>query len=290
MPMRGINVCLPLIVISSLLRPDSKSYAVEQPILLDFESLQLGDLEGQGGWLPPVGPNEYEVISTSSSGYYIGGKAVQPNGGTSVPFWEPNDGGYRAEAVATYQLDSPVTSSPSQPIAVSFDVLFAGRQSIWVWLSDSRGTSISSPAFGIGTYGSYTYRYGRGRAYLNAYDRYIDLTPGDWLRLTMTLDPVAQSFRGREDNLTTGQLDRRTGLQESDGRTLGEIFNTPPFDPRKWDQINIGWRNGGMYVDNIRVFPIPEPSTVALLYIGAIYLLGRRASKWQSRCSIKTVR
>lgn len=203
---------------------------------------------------------------------------MQPNGRTSVEFYEPNEGRPIAEAVATYQLDTQLTSSPSQSVVVSFDVVLRSHQSVWVWLSDSRGTSISSPAFGIGPYGSYTYRYGRGRVYGHPYDRYIDVTPGDWLRITLTLDPVAQSFQEREDNLTTGQLDRRTGFQESGGRPLGEIFNTPPFDPRRWDQINIGWRHElNTYVDNIRVsVPIPEPSSVYLYLAGIFATVMRR--------------
>ena len=276
--MRRRTECIPLMAVYTFWLAVSNLHAAVPPILLDFESLELGDLEGQGGWLPPVGENEYEVVSTSSSGNYVGGKAVQPNGRTSVQFWEPNDGMYRAEAVATYQLNSPVTTSMRQSVAVSFDVLFKGRENVWVWLSDSRGMSISSPAFGIGTYGSYTFRSGRGRAYLDPYDRYVDVRPNDWLRITMTFDPVAQSAPMRIDNLTTGQFDRRTGLTESGGRPLGEVFNTSAFDPRKWDQINIGWRNElNLYVDNVRVsFPIPEPSSLLLCLAGIFANLMRR--------------
>lgn len=240
---------------------DHNAHAFNASQLIDFENLSLGDLEGQEPWLSPLGSNEFEVVQTSSSGDYEGGQGVKPNGLREAIVNEIRLP--RPEAIATYQLPKQLQYPSSELISISFDVLFDGRQDVWLWFSDSSDAGNMSPAFGIGTFGSYRHRYHGSVAFRNEYSRNIDVQQGHWLRLYMVLDSAEQLAWFREDNLTTGAVDRR-GFEfvEASAYELNRR-GRPDFDPLTWDQVNVGWRNGtGVMIDNI-LFPLPVPEPVS---------------------------
>jgi hypothetical protein len=244
--------------------------------VLNFESLVQGDLEGQGGWLPPIGESEFEVVQSTSSGAYVGGQAIRPNGRREALIDDSEFPWPVSEAIASFKFNPPSNYPVDQPISVHFDALFTGRQSIWIWLSEgSEPSSNQSPAYGIGTAGSFTHRYNYRRSYRDAYEDNIHVEPGNWLRLYMTLDPLDQTVVFSQDNLTTGEIDKRTIHGNRKPRSLA-IDGNPRFDPAKWDRINIGWRNGDVLVDNITVpFPVPEPGS-AFLFASALFAIPHR--------------
>ena len=140
-------------------------------------------------------------------------------------------------------------------------------------MSDSKDSSNQSPAFGESAGGSYTVRYNNHRSFWNGYDDYIQVTPGDWLRIYLEMWPSSQVFTMTEDNMTTGEK----------GPDLDCIYcvplqGVPLFNPTTWDQINIGWRfNTAAVFDNITISsPVPEPASCCLLMIGVVPIVGRK--------------
>jgi len=266
LPTRRCFAFITTLLLTALVSPH-----IALAVVISFEDHQLGALEGQGRWLPPdVGTNEFDVVPSETSGEYRGGLAIRPNGfiWDVVEFNEV--GSPLPEAIATWWFGQPFGYSADERLTFSFDLHWPGRQGAWMWLSD--GTDNVSPAFGVFARGFY-FRYGGVRAYRESVEREAQAQPGDWIRISMTLDQTAQKMWLNYRNLTTGWQDHRA-FSDTFNDTDLTIFGPLRFDVRKWDRLHIGWRFGFTLIDNITIAqPIPEPQTASLVGAAVFYAI-----------------
>jgi hypothetical protein len=259
--------------------------AFSQAAVITFESTTLGNLasiggstnnpfSGQDGWSASSSNNAGQVINTTTSGEYTGGKGLSGGLGTYI--------GARGESIA---------SGASHTI--SFDLRFGSGQEVGVgfWrdadadgLFDQNEVSaqfgvqadLAVPyAFGYRTAGFGTRGYSDGLGGTIGSGNGVAGNSGDWYHFDILITPgigdfdIVMSVR----NLTTGtDIDFDSNVAGATPFSFSLTSAQFGFAPQDADGLFVRV-TGAATLDNLLV--IPEPSTALLGGLGLL-LVGRR--------------
>ncbi|UCG33992.1 MAG: PEP-CTERM sorting domain-containing protein [Phycisphaerales bacterium] len=257
--------------------------------IYDFESLSIGDLDGQDGWarLTNPDPSLYGTVRVADgSAAPNTSRLLDPDHTWGTPdifaYARPNNPNWSfkpftgLEREAYIQFDCVVneTSVTQWPSGTSFNVYGGGSGSPQVMACDNFGAVATAPLWRVLIFGSsgnvfHTAPIGPGASV------------GDWVRARLTMDfldtsgvndgSVSLSYR----NLTTGGAWTDVALLQDLDMDLGT------GDPSLWNTL-IFWIDNPdsapmQRLDNLVVGgQVPEPATLTLLALGGLGLLARR--------------
>jgi hypothetical protein len=209
-----------------------------------FEGYTLGDVAGQGLWADFGGAELTNVVDTMA------------NGGTkSLAFSTKPAGGYGSDA--TVEVVAPITAGQ---LVLSFDIFHPTTNDGDGFFYFSRGATLAT----VFQQGISLEARGTAGTFGDDGSPKTGLLTGQWVPVVMNID-----------------LDADT-LVATYGGT--QIFNgawiTDAGLPSQYQGIDI-WADGGtsggsFYIDNLRLDAVPEPSSIALLGLGAGGLFFRR--------------
>lgn len=238
-------VCLILVGLG-LIRPPVSAAVIYSD---DFESYTTGALYGQGNWRVANTPPTNNSAVIESSFVKSGTTALEMvyDSNSTTANW------------ATHSLTTPLDTK-TMTVSLWLGADTVGRRSASIILNT--GTNPwDAPLLGVRTYANASTNWSEDFFYMNSDGSWTDtgvaMTGGTWWNLQISVDLVTRTygFSVQEQNGSLQTLASGIALSSS-------VTNLPT-----WLQLTrlYGGASDEVYVDNINVSAVPEPSATALI-------------------------